>query len=450
MSAISTPTMTRPGWPARLVEWLLVAVLLAGVYGAQLERVEFHPDESQWIATSGVFEAYFTGQLSSPLWAESYWTLTQPPLTRYVIGAGRRLAGYTPRQLNGPWSYYADGRYHEQGNAVPSYGLLHASRVPMCLLTLGVLLAVFGWLRAVAGRPAAYAWVGLCVLSTYLPTMLVRAMGEAPLMAAVVLVGWAATRLLQAVSDTRADATAAGPGLVRWVVLLGVGTGLAGSAKLNGLAAGGAGVMLVALAASHWPGARGARWLFFGGGSALLVACAAVVFVGLNPFLWPAPVARTRQMLDHRLQEVHYQATHYPANQVSSLRKRCRVVSERVLGTYAAVQVPEWAGGLQMGLGLNAMLQLSGLTWLLGRARRWFAGNRQGAGPLAVLLVGLTVAAPTWLVPLDWDRYYLLPVGFDTLITAMALGAAASALAKWGRRRGSAPAQNPPLPRAAA
>ena len=84
----------------------LVILLLTAVFVARIPQVMFHPDESHWIYSSVVFEKLVKMQWSSPVWQESYWTLTQPPLARYVIGLGRRLGGYTV--VNNPWRFYLD------------------------------------------------------------------------------------------------------------------------------------------------------------------------------------------------------------------------------------------------------------------------------------------------------------------------------------------------------
>ena len=40
---------------------------------------------------------------------------------------------------------------------------------------------------------------------------------------------------------------------------------------------------------------------------------------------------------------------------------------------------------------------------------------------MVVLLVGIITAGPSFLTPLDWERYYLLPIFFSTLFIAVAI-----------------------------
>ena len=89
----------------RWFELPLLLCLLLVVFCSGIETVSFHSDESQWIATSSVFEAFIKGNFDSPLWNEPYWNLTQPQLARYTIALGRLAGGYHVRDLNRPWDH---------------------------------------------------------------------------------------------------------------------------------------------------------------------------------------------------------------------------------------------------------------------------------------------------------------------------------------------------------
>src|SRR4051794_31482078 len=101
-------------------EVLLVFCTLAFFYLTGLSSVAFHPDESQWIATSNVFETYFSGDFQSSLWHKSYWTLTQPPVARYIIGFSRYMGGYHIADLNTPWDFERGRDFNDRKNAMPS------------------------------------------------------------------------------------------------------------------------------------------------------------------------------------------------------------------------------------------------------------------------------------------------------------------------------------------
>src|SRR5258706_14414538 len=92
-SSIMTISMQSKSW-VKYLELILVTGVLAFVYLSNLNKVEFHQDESEWIGTSGVFESYLRRGFKSPVWNVSYATLTQPPITRYVIRLSRYIGGF--------------------------------------------------------------------------------------------------------------------------------------------------------------------------------------------------------------------------------------------------------------------------------------------------------------------------------------------------------------------
>src|SRR3712207_9448214 len=89
-----------------LLRELVLALLVAGVALAVLRgpmtTQRFTIDESRWISTSRYFWITFVERdLFGPAWRPNYIVLTQPPVARYLIGAGLALQGWTPDQLNG-------------------------------------------------------------------------------------------------------------------------------------------------------------------------------------------------------------------------------------------------------------------------------------------------------------------------------------------------------------
>src|SRR5258706_16021770 len=100
-SSIMTISMQSKSW-VKYLELILVTGVLAFVYLSNLNKVEFHQDESEWIGTSGVFESYLRLEFKSPVWNVSYATLTQPPITRYVIGLSRYIGGSPIPHLHRP------------------------------------------------------------------------------------------------------------------------------------------------------------------------------------------------------------------------------------------------------------------------------------------------------------------------------------------------------------
>lgn len=391
-----------------LLEGILLFFALACFYVSGISKVTFQPDESQWIGTSAVFEAYFSGDFDSPLWQMSYWTTTQPPLARYVIGLGRRAGGLGAADLNIPWDWQQDVQTNTTAGRMPSAQLLWWSRLPMALLEALSILLGFIFLRRAGGRTPAYLWVGLTLLSRYLPQMLGRAMGEATLLACVAGSLWLSVRLLH-------NSTEKPRRLYLDFLLLGILVGLAESAKLNGLAVLAAGFALVLIVSLRLERNRTLKLRFGLISTLILILASQLTFFMLNPFLWSAPFARTGLLFRDRIFEMQLQQMDYPAARLSGLLAHIRVEVPRIFQDYASLH---FAGALW----LNLAFCLLGLVALGIKAVRFLKGQNVGVEAIAILLVGGTVTFPSLCTPLDWDRYYLFPVYFSTMCIAAGVG----------------------------
>jgi drug/metabolite transporter (DMT)-like permease len=87
------------------------------------------------------------------------------------------------------------------------------------------------------------------------------------------------------------------------------------------------------------------------------------------------------------------------------------VIPARVFHDYALVR-NTWAG---------ALLAFVGAVITLRQVRRWLARQNDNHAAVALAVVGAVVSAPAFATPLDWGRYYLLPVfffGFSTVVGA--------------------------------
>lgn len=397
-----------------LIEVAIIACIVAAVYCHDIGLVKFHPDESQWIATSVVFEEYFTARFSSPHWNESYWTLTQPPVARYFIGLGRWLGGYQQTDLNRPWLWGQSEAANIQSGAMPSDGLLGSSRLPMALLAVVSITISFVLLHRSVGKVAAYAWIILSLLSLYFLVMLRRAMGEAPLLAGIVFSAYACSQALSATQDACNSRRARR--VLAWMGLMGIGIGIAGASKLNGLIAVFAGVATIIIIALR----RGnpfliPKRLFSSVALGILIFSVCLTFLGLNPYLWRSPARRLERMLELRLDEISYQQDVYPYYRIDGLAERAEVLPERVLVQFSAMR----GSGV---LFLNAWLLLTGLGYLTKRSWDWLADKDADPAAPAILLMGVATALPVLVTPLDWDRYYLFAVYFSTLCIASGIG----------------------------
>jgi 4-amino-4-deoxy-L-arabinose transferase-like glycosyltransferase len=392
------------------VESLVVVLLLLVVSVTSMGSIPFNPDEADWIATSDYFERFIQADFSQNTWYEMYWTLTHPPLTRYIIGMGRLAGGYHPEGLNHPWVYAWDEQTNIAAGNLPDEDLLWWSRLPMALLA-----GLAGWLwyrllRREVGRLAAYAWVGVYVFSPYLHGSLWRALSETPLFLGVTLVVLATRRLVQYWKQPEQPA---GRRLVG-ALLAGAACGLTATAKINGfsLAAGPTLVCLLAvLSASGLSRRERFSQAIRGIGGVSLTAL--LVFILINPYLYPDPLTRTGRMLKFRLEEMATQQQNFPEARLSGVSQRLQVEPQRILGE---LMLPSFNGAAW----LNGALVLAGLVVVVWIVWHWQKTER-GAAALAFLAVGVFAVGPALLTPLDWERYYLLPVLFATFLQVTGL-----------------------------
>lgn len=415
---------------------LALAVLLL-VFLTSIDKVSFGEDESHWIHTSSYLEIFFTEKPSSPFWGEHYWTLTQPPMARYLIGLGRLAGGYSRDDLNTPWQFDHDAAWNiEQGN-LPETGLLWWSRLPMALLA-----ALSGWLlflllKGAAGRLAGAVFLLLFAANPYFLTHLRRAMSETPLLFFTLLAALACRQALVELDSALKKEGAALKDLRKataWFILAGGCCGLAGASKINGLFGAAGLVFLVAAVGLLRPGRATAavRRAFVIRASALSVFAALLVFIALNPYLYADPLVNTARMFKFRVQEMTLQVAGFPQNVLHGPAERLQVISRRVLQDYAW---PHFRGALALNLPLAAV----GLAALLAKIRRWPQDVGAAASAAVLLVIPAPLAAAALVTPLDWNRYYLFPVILAACCSAAGFAAAARWLPRKLARRAGGP-----------
>jgi hypothetical protein len=182
---------------------------------------------------------------------------------------------------------------------------------------------------------------------------------------------------------------------------------------LNGLVVAFAGgIIALALVFRGRGFASAKQRIAFGLGAPFVVGLlAAATFVGVNPFLYPNPLARTIAMANLRSFELARNQAR-PEWGLPDLSRWIAVVPQRVLGDYLIIPISL----------LNVVLVAAGLYGLARRAWAWQAG-KQGAPPesLALWAFLFVTALPALFTPVDWDRYYLFPVIFNMLCIGVGL-----------------------------
>lgn len=451
---------------------LAVAVFLlaAAVLFQRASQVDYNTDEGQKIAAAGYFELVFVDRVfTGPAWDETYWTLTQPPMVRYILGAAIWLTGNPIPRLNpehridevrGPdRERYWDARTFRDEDRLnrerridkPSAAVLAAGRAPMVLFGAGAVLVLFLLGRALGGLVAGLvASLGL-LLAPIALTWLPRANAEAPLLffllLGLCLGAWAAlmargelvglaSRVVRPGGKNVARTDVLGRAWPILGVLAGAATGLGAATKLPGTLGlvALAGFTVWSLAVRRWtPRSAAGSWRW--SGLAAVVGLAGFVLV--NPFLWPDPVGRTSAMLHFRRQELFGQRVLNDRDAVpDDLAARASVLLERSFVLEAPV-------ARRTGLPLDAALAVVGVG-VLGR-RAW-TGRREGGlvGPEAFVLAWIATflvgTAPN--LGLDWQRYYLPTVALGLVLT----GVGAQFVVDLAVRRWRAGFRGPPDP----
>jgi len=412
------------------LEFLLMIVFLGAFYFRDLHLVEFHIDESHWIGTSYMFEAYFKGEFWSDAWDESQPTLTNPPVPRYVIGISRFVGGYRIPDLNRRWDYEHNRNFNLRRGAMPSNGLLWWSRLPMALLGVFSLAMGFFLLCKVGGRLPAYLWVIFGVANPFMLLQTRRAMAEASILFFVML---AALCCYGAIRTLRQP-----PEKAPWLPYLllglcGVCIGLAGESKINGLS------VLVGVVASIaafvlWqqkdaPTSKAGKARRILGLSALVSVVTVVVFLGSYPYLWPNLLGRTLKIAQNRVEEMRYQSTQHPSDAIETLEQRLTIIPRRIFQDYAVFHFD----GTRV---LNVALTVLGAGLTAWKVRAWAIGRDDDPAALVLLTFALTASVPAFLTLLDWDRYYLFPVFFSTGFIMLAIGWLVKQARRWTLDRG--------------
>ena len=420
--------------------FVLAALMFSGVALSRYSR-----DESQWIYTTRYLTLFRRADFTSPEW-HNYWTQTQPPLARYVMGLSLKAAGFDLLKLNGPWDFTREDDENARLGNMPTQEMLFWARLPISLFAAGAVVVLYligRHVAGVAGGLAAAAWLALNPRSRELMT---RAESEGLFICFLLLVLWLTFRLVSECEwSQRRGARWARPLLL--TVIIGVLCGLAASAKLTGLVALVA-VWLVLLCDA------GVRWL----GEArlapavrrnalfrrLLAAFATMVgtgslalltFVLLNPAIYARPFQGPAQLLEYRQAEMQDQMALYPTAALNTPLERLGAAARRPLFTYGTFNgliksatdednpLGEWfpldavlvatglaatAATLAKGA-MNTHRSAGGKLWRYVDAVGAHHSTAPGVGPhgIALIFTAVFFGAIATSMGLDWDRYVL-------------------------------------------
>jgi hypothetical protein len=106
-----------------------------------------------------------------------------------------------------------------------------------------------------------------------------------------------------------------------------------------------------------------------------------VVFLGVNPYLWPHPVERIVKMFRNRVDEMENQKGSQPQARIDTISERAKRVPKRVFRDYAAIDVKGYFSP-------NIAFIVVGLYRALSKSWEWLVDKVSDSSAIAILLVG--------------------------------------------------------------
>lgn len=405
-----------------LVFVVAIAVLLHGV-----EVVPFHGDESEWISTGRYFTFVFLDHdLTGQVWRPSWLNRDQPPVGRYVIGGIVWASGTDPNRVNKTYAWEKDYSTNLAEGRVPGDAILLPVRRTMAVVGALSVVLLFVAGRLVGGTLTGIVAALLATSSPLLQTYFVQARTESLL----AFVSVAALVMLLVVAR-RCQDTGRIPRAAWWI---GPVLGLALAIKLT------AAVAIVAVCA--WGVCAGLARLTSARAETVTLAVwavtvgllASVVWVAVNPFLWPDPVGRTLSMLQQQQAIMVEQGQQFgnPVEEVLPGRlwllvRRSFVDNSTPAFDYGAP--PESPPLMRRtfselptvgGISVELVLAVLGLTILVVRAAyAWRSSGRFGAESALLVWLAAYVFIIGANLSLDWPRYYVPTAFFGSLLVGV-------------------------------
>jgi len=413
-----------------------IAILLISViYWLGISSVPFHPDESTQLYMSADFKTF----LSNPkrlFWRaevkfdqRQYYREIDPPLSRYLIGAGLALSGNEP--LNQDWDWSKTWQQNIANGALPPEEQLTAARFSVAFLFPFSLLFAYWIGKGIHSRSCGWINMGLLALNTLVLIHTRRAMAESPLLLMTLFTLW---------------------GITTWKrqrFWLAIPAALAFNAKYSALPLAFVGLLAV------WWNFQTHRILTKRKAldGALFIGLFILITWLLNPFLWRSPVPALLDAFSKRQDLIHQQSQAFasldsaalldtfgekvdslvahlfftpPAiEDVSNYSMELKQASQAYVANPFHYFLRGWIGGA-----ITLFLSLAGLVlWTI-----WLIRGRplSRSGVLITTAFILQLVAIFVMIRFPFQRYYIPLVPYTTLLVSFGISKMISA---WSEKR---------------
>jgi 4-amino-4-deoxy-L-arabinose transferase-like glycosyltransferase len=439
---------------------LLIVLITGWMTFHGLVIVRYHGDEGSYLNDSIWFDQWLHLNFSS-LSVVDEQKLLDAPVGPLLAGLSRHLARIDmPGQFT--WAFNLPSQQAIPKSIYPSAAILFAGRLPMALLTFGTIVLVAALLLNQLGYMASASVTGFILFNPGVMDTLRQVMTESPLLFFSIVGLIFCARGISLLSKPRYQRRA-----LTFLIAAGISVGLSTASKHNGVAALVACFLMVTLAliTERTEMRTSRRRRAYHIISRMVAVCtlitlaATTTFVALNPFAWSnlpqslgAIIAKREQL------SVSHQQT-WPEDALTTISARIStgiwriftedstmgcdprlngliimdvesntfnwqensskaILSDSILCTSSL----PWTYKVRPITILNLVLFLLGIVMLIKRQTK-ARGTRVHMLPTTTLLVwGIAVNLPiVALSPMNWSRYYILPVIFVSLLIAIGL-----------------------------
>jgi 4-amino-4-deoxy-L-arabinose transferase-like glycosyltransferase len=382
------------------IELVIAFAFIIAIYFTGIDRVEFDKDETHWIAYSNHFEMFFQGDFKNSRWSTEWNRYINPVITYYVIGVGRNLGGFGVDKINIPYDFTQNMKANMAAGAIPSPTLMWWSRAGVTFTSVIGLMIVFWLLLQAFGRVSAYLWLVFISINKFILMTLRQAMNEGPMFFFVMLTILAVYFFLK--TSDGGDFRKQWKKLLGWLVIAALGVGFTTQTKTNG----GAllfGIILALLLVlirlrTNWP----AKIAFAVISLSILGGVSFMAFILPNPTAWENPVQYSQNVIQARFDMIQNQSDDDPGRIINSWSQRLELIPQRVFVEY--MEIPS--------IFPTFLFFLIGAIAITRSMYLWTLNQNNNYALVTLASVGLLVSIPSLFTPLDWGRYYFLPVFF--------------------------------------